>query len=252
MIDFFDTNLALDGGVCSFAGRQKGKTNLFKLLVNELMKSGITVKVFDPSQAWTRNTPIHDKITVRIDRPMIDLLTESSIVYDISRLSRPDQRTLVNSIIAEDYDTQANTPEKFREPKFYVFEEAQLFASSQSVKWMEEVYKLVTVGANFRMSYGLISQRPASIDVECISRCSQIYIGNLWEENDLRKVKNYLNYSRKECYEVITHLPVGCFVKIENGKKKIVSVPEFKGPKANELTSEKPSIIQTLKALVRI
>lgn len=250
MIDF-DTNLALDGGVCSFAGRQKGKTNLFKLLVNELMKSGITVKVFDPSQAWTRNTPVHDKITVRIDQPM-DLLTESSIIYDISRLTRPDQRTLVNSIIAEDYNTQANTPEELRQPKFYVMEEAQLFASSQSVKWLEEVYKLVSVGANFKMSYGLISQRPASIDTECISRCSQIFIGNLWEENDLRKVKNYLNYSRTECYEVITHLPVGCFVKVQDGKKKIVSVPEFRGPNAIELRSEKPSLVQTLKSLIRI
>ena len=251
MIDFFDVNLAIDSGVCSFAGRQKGKTNLFKLLVHELLKYGITVKVFDPSQAWTRNGPILDKITVRLDQQM-DLLTEFSIVYDISRLTRPDQRTLVNSIIAEDYDKQANTPEKLRTPKFYVFEEAQLFASSQSVRWMEEVYKLVTVGANFKMSYGLISQRPASIDTECISRCSQIYIGNLWESNDLRKIRNYLNYSRVETYEVISHLPVGCFVKIENGKKKIISVPLFQGPDATELRSEKPSLVQTLKSLIRI
>lgn len=240
MIDYFDVDLAINSGVCSFAGRQKGKTNLMKLLVRELLNKGVIVTVFDPSQAWTRNTPIKNLITVTPELTF-ESIPDISIVYDVSRLTRPDSQMFVNGITAHQMERQINSTE--RKPHFNVYEEAQIYLNRGSINWLEEIYRLVSIGANYLMSYGLISQRPASVDVEAISRCAQIYLGSMWESNDLRKIKNYLNYSRTETYEVMTHLPVGCFVYLKDGKKRIISVPLFKGITPQDPIVKKRSLI---------
>jgi hypothetical protein len=48
---------------------------------------------------------------------------------------------------------------------------------------------VISVGANFKLGYVLLTQRPSDVDTKAISRCGQLFIGKHFEVNNINKLR---------------------------------------------------------------
>lgn len=53
-------------------------------------------------------------------------------------------------------------------------------------------------------------------------------MGRAWEENDLRKLKNYTNWKKKEAWDNFSDLRLGEFYYVKAGNIQKIGTPEFK------------------------
>lgn len=192
---------------------QHGKTNLAKIIMDNIMSNNFVTRVFDPSQKWLySNIPYYIEIDSKILKKGFKYPFDGSLVFDISRLHIEKQKEFVKDVLACDFDILANS-KPFPFFIAYGLEEAQLYLPQGSLqaKTSQETFRMVSVGHNFRQTNLLLTQRPADVDVRAISRCGQLYIGKHFEENDIRKISRFLHWNPKNTYEKLTKLEKGQF-----------------------------------------
>lgn len=186
----FDIELAKKRGTFISGNRGSGKSNLGKILVDKLLRQGYIVKVFDNSQTW-RHSSVPNLRIVKNNFGDIDFT--KSCVFDLSMLYIKDQRRFVEYVVKTEFELQTQLPENQRQWMFYVFEECEMLVSTHNRS--EEILRLACTGRNFKMSYIVLAQRLAMVSPSLISLCGQLHIGQAHEENDLKKLRNWLgNY----------------------------------------------------------
>jgi len=217
----FDIQLAKDTGTLVTGARQHGKSTLTKHMICELRKRGYIVKVFDVAQVW------HDVgIPVVIIRGnyfnIEDLNPMESRVFDISRLYPLQQKEFVMNILSQDFAIYSEN--SLRTWLFYVLEEGQIvLPKSLKAMYAQEAMRTVSIGANYKTSYILTSQRPADLSTEAISRCGQLFIGKHFEENDIKKLSKYLGWKWTEARERLSKLQKGQFIRFASKPELIQS-----------------------------
>lgn len=192
----FDVNESKESGFYVSGTSGSGKTQLTKHLVNSLLGANCAVLVFDTSQAWNNNSPIANVVTLKtplgqtIDYPLTDT------VFDISRLKIGERGLFVNAICRAVMELRANQPNPRSLPWiFLVFEEAQLYIPQgcmRSLRNYGSVLDVITVGRNYNVRFGIISQFPANIDKLPIKICQQRFFGLTTEKNDITYLKAFL------------------------------------------------------------
>lgn len=190
----FDVSLAVDSGFYVSGTSQSGKTNLAKLLVQQLIDAGIACFVLDASKAWTHDSPIDNVIDV--NEKQKEYAWEGSTVFDISSLAARKKVLFVNTFCHDIYEQHV---EGYERKEFIIFEEAQTYLPQGSLRLAirrsspcESVLDVVTVGANYGLRFGLITQFPALVDKPPVKICQQRYFGWTWEKNDVAYVKAFL------------------------------------------------------------
>jgi DNA helicase HerA-like ATPase len=188
----FNVNEAINTGFFVCGTSQSGKTNLAKWLVRALLDSGIVVYVLDTSQAWTHDTPINKQITIRERQ----VEWKGSTVFDISPLETREKIAFVNSLCKAIYERHL---QGYNVREFIVFEEAQTYLPNGCLRLAirrsspyESVLDIVTVGANYRIRFGLITQFPAMVDKAPVKISMQRYFGWTWEKNDVAYLRGFL------------------------------------------------------------
>jgi len=207
----FDVELAKRRGTFISGSRGSGKSNLGKILADRLIKDGCIVKVFDNSQIW-RHSNIPNLLVVKPDKHgKIDVQIDfyKSYVFDISHLYIKIQRLFTEFVIRTEFNYQANMTE--RKEHIYIFEECELLVGTHNRS--EEIMRLVCVGRNFDLSYIALAQRLAMVSTSLISQCGQMYFGQAHEENDKKKLRNWLGSHTNE----LEDLSIGEFL-YKNGK----------------------------------
>jgi len=190
----FDVSLACDSGFYISGTSQSGKTNLAKCIVQKLLGCGISCYVLDSSKAWSHDSPIKNALVVdtKIDR----YLWQGSTVFDISTLGTRHKVLFVNQLC---HDIYAMHVDGMTEKEFIIFEEAQTYLPQGCMRLatrksnpLESVLDVVTVGANYGLRFGLITQFPALVDKSPVKICQQRYFGWTWERNDVNYVKAFI------------------------------------------------------------
>jgi len=258
----FDVELGKKRGTFISGNRGSGKSNLGKILVDKLLRQGYIVKVFDNSQTW-RNSSVPNLRIVKNNFGDIDFT--KSCVYDLSMLYIKDQRRFIENVIKTEFEHQTQLTEKQRHWIFYVFEECEMLVSTHNKS--EEILRLACVGRNFKLSYLALAQRFALVSPSLISLCGQLYIGQAHEENDLKKLRNWLgNYVNE-----LQDLTIGEFLykhdkyaeKIQtdkftsNSKPKQITISETRKfaipePKTNNNKEGLYSLISTILFIAMI
>ncbi len=163
--NFFDVAEALDTGFFISGTSQCGKSNLAKILVKTLLDNGITVYVMDTSQAWNSG-PIRN--IVEVSRSKKEYAFGESTVFDLSALALRDKVMFVNETCKHVYRAHVDG---YPKKEFIVFEECQSYLPNGSFRLsirrnpiFEHVLDIVTVGANYGVRFGLITQFASMVD----------------------------------------------------------------------------------------
>lgn len=189
----FDLKKALKSGFFISGTSGSGKTNLAFNLAEILMENGVVVFAFDPSQAWMQNSSIPFYKTIDENTEKFWLKSDQSIIFDISLLYVKDQRSFVEKIAKSLFMQKVKNP-KVRFWTVLIFEESQLYLQQSAMrsKAYMEMMRLITVGRNYKLRYGLITQFPSMIDKLCVKMTQQRYFGYSDEKNDLDYVNCFI------------------------------------------------------------
>jgi len=208
----FDVQEALNTGFALTGAKQCGKTTMAKHFVRELLGLGVIVYVLDVSQAWNHDSPI-TKIT-QITKHNEEYEWKGSQILDMSSLGIRERVLFVNELCREIYDSHVYGDS---ERTFLVFEEAHTYLPNGCMRMsvrkknvLDGVLDLITVGANYKIGFGLITQFPAMVDKTPIKACLQRYFGWTWEKNDVNYIKGFLP---KEWSEKLRDLQRGQFIR---------------------------------------
>lgn len=204
----FDVESALASGFYIAGSRQlSGKTNLCKHLVKLLIDKGIIVFVVDPSLAWLRNSPVSQTVTVPKGRGELNF-KRISTAFDVSRLGYSERfafvKNLCGALTASHLDGYSNS-------EFVVFEESQMYFPNgccRSKKY-SQIVDFVTVGGNYGLSFGAITQFSASVDKAVVKLAQQRYFGLTTEQNDKQYVQSFIG---KDWLREVVKLERGEFV----------------------------------------
>ncbi|MFX0197274.1 MAG: hypothetical protein ACFFCW_14205 [Candidatus Hodarchaeota archaeon] len=250
---------------CCFisGGRKSGKTNLGILLVDQLLNSGVQVKVIDSSRQWLKRSSVPHYVKVASARvssyglfAIWNLPNVWDCIYDCSRLTTTQMREFVSGMMQNDFQEAVILDEQgVRVKAFYVLEECQNLIPNSALRSysFQEISRFVTQGRNFGLSYIALTQRLASVDSNLVEISGLKYFGKTEGDNNRRKAKAWLP---KDYLNKARDLQTGEFLQQYGSKITLEKVPLFQSlrkpqPYIEPPKPKKPSLIQRMiKAIV--
>jgi len=222
----FSWEEAMQTGVFICGSPRSGKSNLAFCIADELMKHGVLVYVFDPSQIWVRESGIPSVISVTeetLKAAFIEIPRESTI-FDISLLKMSKQVEFVEKLSGHIFTERARS-KSYRPSTFLIFEEAQLYipAGKLSIGAAEELMRIITMGRNYNIRYCLLTQFPSMVDKMAIKSCRQRYFGFCSEMEEQENLRTQIGDSAKE----LETLETGEFFYYTNGEIRRFRAPRF-------------------------
>ena len=208
----FDLTEAKDTGFFICGTSQSGKTTLAQWLAKYMTDKGVAVYALDVSRAWPENRSIRNVITVPHGGSEITIQPNRSTVIDMSQLSFAERKRFVNAFVEMLYRWHMAFGYKQAPFEFIIFEEAQTYFYNgcfRSAKHYAAPIDLVTVGANYNLRFGLITQFPAMVDKAPVKIAQQRYFGWTTEKNDLDYIRKFIG---KERIDEIKNLKKGEFL----------------------------------------
>jgi len=212
----FDLKSALETGITVLGTRQCGKTTL-ALYVTDMLKSQVAnliVYVIDPTRVWlTRKAKDFTVVAIppRTREPVQLKWNWINTIFDTSMLSTQQQQDFTEIFCSIVLNTLIATQPQARPQVWIWFEEAHtpipnfIFSS----KRLQETKRLITQGANFSISFGIISQFPAMVDKLPVKATQQRYFGLTSEPNDTKYLRQYIG---KEWASQLEDLNKGEFI----------------------------------------
>lgn len=222
---------AKDSGFFACGTSQSGKTTLCKWLVKKVLDAGITVKVIDISKAWTVDTPLKKVYTVPVSYDNFSVPYDTSYVLDLSELPYAERGYIVNFFCKELYNWHKKFGYKAAPFGFIFFEEAHTYFPNgcfRSPKRFSAAIDIVTVGANFNLRFGAITQFPAMLDKALVKITQQRYFGWTTEYNDRNYIKSFVGKEHVDPKNLdsVFNLSKGNFLyQLRNNITKIKSAP---------------------------
>lgn len=235
--------------------RGSGKTNHAYQLAEDLMQAGAIVYVFDPSQAWMKKSSIPEYQRITLPFGITTLyrdpeIPDDSTVFDISMLYVPQQQEFVEKFCRKLFTERTKSRE--RPQTFLIFEEAQLYLPEGRMrsKAAQELMRIITVGRNFNIRYGLITQFASTVDKLAVKMTKQRYFGFSDELNDVKYLTNFIG---KKWASDLGSLKIGEFIYDYGTRTQRIQTPLFETetppspvlPKIPEPTRIKPLQIFT-------
>ena len=212
----FDAKEAMKSGtfICGMTG--SGKSDLAMRFAEGMMQQGILVCVFDPSQAWQKQSNIPKVATIQ-NADSIWLPKESTI-FDISMLTILDQQIFVEAFCKKLFMHRAISV--IDPPTWLVFEEAHLYIPQGALraKAFQEAVRVLSVGRNYNIKFCLVTPFASQVDKYAIKLCGQRYFGYTCETNDIKYLKGFLD----ERIEEVKQLQAGEFLRECRGDKNLV------------------------------
>jgi len=141
---------------CCFisGGRRSGKTNLGILLVDQLLKNNVQMKVIDSSRQWLKRSSIPYCVKVASPRTssyglfaIWDLPNVWNCIYDCSRLTTAQLRAFVQGMMEHDFQEAVALDEQGVQVKAcYVLEECQNLIPNSALRsyTYQEISRFVT------------------------------------------------------------------------------------------------------------
>ena len=192
-----------------------GKTVTAFHCADELRKSGVTLFIFDPSQAWSAYSIRHkvvfkDQLSpASIDAGLNSVRLEDTVL-DCSTLTTLQFQEIADKFCWLLFQHQVRTPEDERRQMFVIFEEAHIVLpeGSMKAKRLQNIVRLMTIGRNFKIRMGIVTQFASLIDKTAIRFAGQRYFGWTVEYNDVHRISSMIG---KEEAETLKYYKTGEF-----------------------------------------
>lgn len=193
----FNFEEALKTGFYTSGTTGCGKSDIGMYAADILRKNGVTLFVFDPSQDWMTRYPISYVVKFKVNnsaRPLdVDLagIKLKDAIFDVSNLTTLQFQEVADQFCWLLFRFQSELPPEQRRKYFVIFEEAQIVLpeGSMRAKRLQNVVRLATVGRNFGVRIGVITQFAAMIDKNICRYMVQRYYGWTIEFNDVRRIE---------------------------------------------------------------
>jgi len=203
---------------------QVGKSRLAMLLASTLRENDFNVIAFDNSGSWKDVSDLPNYNLVSKENKA-NISPSRNMLLDISLLRPSDQRTFVDQVLEYFWLSHVNANSK--EWQIIILEEFQLYGRWLRGRLSENIYRIMSVGANQKIRIIAITPSMSLIDPLFIRLCSQRFHFKLSiEENSLRKFRRYYG---GDFTKIVQNLDVGFCLHYLKGKIRIVKVPLFKG-----------------------
>lgn len=219
-----DINEAMKTGIAIFGGRQSGKSNLGKVIAQKLIDKAINVFVVDPTCAWfDLGLP-----TISLEEPkgkQTIRWQDASTLFDTSRLSPYWQQKFIEAFNREIVEVAIRRGKQAQPRTFIIYEEAHTSMPNHILnsKGFRQTKRLLTQGANFNVSFCVITQFASMIDKLPVKAAQQRFFGRTSEANDLRYLRYYLGGKTEE----LKTLETGQFIYTFGNQTKKVQTPLF-------------------------
>ena len=193
-----------------------GKTVTAFRCVRQLQEAGATIFIFDPSQAWVEDYPIN--YIVRFGQNLTDGALSAGInavqvkdcILDVSSLTTLQFQEVADKFCWLLFNLQTRIPKEERRQMYVIFEEAHIVLpeGSMKAKRLQNIVRLATVGRNFKIRVGVITQFASMIDKNILRFAGQRYFGWTDEYNDVLRVSTMIG---KEAAESLKYFKTGEF-----------------------------------------
>ena len=117
-----------------------------------------------------------------------------SCVFDVSTLTTLQFQEVADKFCWLLFCQQARIPKDERRNCFIIFEEAQIVMPQGVLnsKRLQNISKVLTVGRNFKIRMGAITQFAASVDKGVVKYAKQRYFGWTDEMNDRKYISKFI------------------------------------------------------------
>lgn len=242
----FSSEAALRRGIFISGNKKSGKTNLMKIFADDLMgkviKSDrvltkgqpikVVVKILDSSQAWLNSSiPYYQVITFE---EIIGQKWENPIninmIFELSKLMPMDQKIFIGEFLGDTFEFIVDNP--IPHFIFVIVEEAQLILPSGSLRalYSQAALRHITVGRNYDLGSASLTQFAAMVSTNVIKQAGLCYMGLAFEENDIRKLRNFIGWKKDKTRKIFSSLKIGEFVYLKTGRNATalkIKTPEF-------------------------
>lgn len=207
---------ALKSGVYTCATTGHGKSDLSMYVASLLMKHGVIVIVFDPTQDWQKRSTIPNVIRYNQTMPTRIPISKVSVIYDLShKLTILKQQRIVEQYSKTIMDQQADIPEEQRKYYFLIFEEAHTYFPQGCMTATRYQYtaRMMSQGRNYRVRVMCITQFSSMIDKKAMRYMRQRYFGATDEPNDVEYLQRFFpKKDRDNIAATLTSLKAGQFI----------------------------------------
>jgi len=234
----FNVQEALASGSYISGTTGSGKSDLAMLHAEEMMKSGVTVLVFDATRDWIKRSSVPHVVSIVPNVPYSYVLNDHSIIFDMSLLNPMQQKEVVKKVCRDVWSHQVAKGNQW----FYlIFEEGHLYFPEGCMRSRNyaEMVQLVTQGRNYKIRFEVITQFSAMIDKNVMRYMKQRFFGYTDEPNDTNYILSMLGKQHKE---KLMSLNAGQFLYKFGNSIKLVEIEPFQNK-----TQPKPLQIQPMK-----
>jgi hypothetical protein len=212
---------------------QVGKSRLAMAISDLLMnQEQWKVLVFDTCGNWKVESSIPRFFTVKNGDSRLD--ASESIVFDLSLLKPKNQKRVIEKCLEELWLLRVINPsERYT---LCVFEEFQLHAKNIRGELSQNLLRIMSVGANWKIRSLGITPDLALIDPAFIRLCQQRYhfrLGN--EPNAKRRFRAY--YGLDWC-RIVQELDVGFCIYVNKDKLEVWKIPLFQKDKTVKVIAQ--------------
>ncbi|MEM3828479.1 MAG: DUF87 domain-containing protein [Conexivisphaerales archaeon] len=194
---FVDASELVTGRTCVIGTSGSGKSYTVGVICEELCKNDIPFSIIDTEGEYSGLKEKYDliwigdeeKCDLRWDSLDLDRLAEvahesSPLILDVSECEEPNVK--VDTFLRRLYEINS----KIRRPYLVIVEEADRFVP-QTGKKIQAINEIARRGRKRGLGLMICSQRPASVDKNILSQCSNQIIGKLVIQNDLESVSQF-------------------------------------------------------------
>ncbi len=227
----FNFQEAVDNGFFVSGTTQSGKSTLSKWIVQKIIDNGANAYILDVSKVWTQCAPISNVIDVPSNVTEISIPSNQSAVIDLSNLDYIKRINYVIAFCKCVYNWHKDKGFKRAPIEFLIFEEAHSYFANgcfRNPRQFSPCVDLITIGANFNLRFGVITQFPASLDKALVKVSQQRFFGWSTEKNDLDYIKAFVGkeYTKPDNPNSVFNLQKGQFLyQLRNKIEKIQSSP---------------------------
>jgi hypothetical protein len=189
----FSTEEAMKSGVYISGTTGTGKSDIAMYQAEQLMREGIIVIVFDPSQDWITRSSIRGFGMPKMDEYLWNgHVPQRNFIFDLSQLCIVENEGFVEDFCKALMRQQAReTTNRLR--YFLIFEEAHTYfpQGCMTARAYRNTVRMMTQGRNYGVRFACITQFAAMIDKNAMRYMTQRYFGTTDEPNDVAYIGRF-------------------------------------------------------------
>jgi len=247
----FSTEEAMKSGVYISGTTGSGKSDIAMYQAKELMREGVIVLVFDPSQDWQKRSNFDNYMCIRLTGmyDIFDWIPNRNMIFDMSELTTKQAQRFVenfcNTIMKQQAQSQQNR-------YFLIFEEAHMYfpQGCMTAIAMQNTVRMMTQGRNYGVRFACVTQFAAMIDKNAMRYMTQRYFGTTDEPNDVAyigrffpKAKNTTEmlFNRERVETMLPTLKSGEFIFKSRAYQTTFEITPFQSESTPTITEPPPA-----------